>query len=123
MKGRWYTYPELAAAGLWTSPTDLARFAIEIRRSYQGASGALLSQAMAQTMLTRQVDNYGLGFALPSKGVFRFQHGGSNIGYRCHLVLSVETGDGVAVMTNGDSGDALFKEIIAAIGAAYGWDV
>jgi len=123
MKGRWYTYPELAAAGLWTTPTDLARFAIEIRRSYQGASGALLSQAMAQTMLTRQVDNYGLGFALPSKGVFRFQHGGSNIGYRCHLVLSVETGDGVAVMTNGDSGDALFKEIIAAIGAAYGWDV
>lgn len=121
--GQWHVYPEMAAAGLWTTPTDLTRFAIEIRRAYKGLSNRLLSQAMTQVMLTRQMDDYRLGFALPSAGVFRFQHGGGNEGYRCFLVLSVETGDGVAVMTNGDSGDALFKEIIEAIGAAYGWNV
>jgi hypothetical protein len=78
---------------------------------------------MAKAMLTRQLGDYGLGFAVPSTGVFRFQHGGGNEGYRCFLVLSVETGDGVAVMTNADSGEVLFKVIIAAIGAAHGWDV
>ena len=121
--GKWHVYPEMAAAGLWTTPTDLARFAIEIRRAYKGLSDRLLSQAMAKVMLTRQLDDYGLGFAVPSAGVFRFQHGGGNEGYRCFLVLSVESGDGVAVMTNGDSGEVLFKAIIAAIGAAYGWSV
>ncbi len=121
--GQWHVYPEIAAAGLWTTPTDLARFAIEIRRAYKGLSDRLLSQAMAKAMLTRQLSDYGLGFAVPSAGVFRFQHGGGNEGYRCFLVLSVETGDGVAVMTNGDSGEVLFQAIIAAIGAAYGWNV
>ncbi len=121
--GQWHVYPEMAAAGLWTTPTDLARFAIEIRRAYKGLSDRLLSQAMAKAMLTRQLGDYGLGCALPSAGVFRFQHGGGNEGYRCFLVLSVETGDGVAVMTNGDAGDVVFNAIIAAIGAAYGWSV
>ena len=123
VNGRWHTYPEMAAAGLWTTPTDLARFAIEIRRSYHGSSGRLLSQAMARTMLSRQAGDYGLGFSLPGAGVFRFQHGGGNQGYRCLLVLSVKTGDGVVIMTNGDSGDALISEIFAAIAAAHGWKV
>jgi CubicO group peptidase (beta-lactamase class C family) len=121
--GHWHVYPEMAAAGLWTTPTDLARFAIEIRRAYKGLSDRLLSQTMAQAMLTRRLGDYGLGFSVPSAGVFRFQHGGGNEGYRCFLVLSVESGDGVAVMTNADSGEVLFEAIIAAIGAAYGWSV
>ncbi len=120
-RGRWHTHPEMAAAGLWTTSTDLARFAIEVRRSYHGSSEKLLSQAMARTMLTRQAGDYGLGFSLPSAGVFRFQHGGGNQGYRCWLVLSVKAGDGVVVMTNGDSGDPLINEIFAAIATAYGW--
>ncbi len=121
MKGRWHTHPEMAAAGLWTTPADLARFAIEVRRSYHGSSEKLLSQTMARTMLTRQAGDYGLGFSLPSAGVFRFQHGGSNQGYRCFLVLSVKAGDGVVIMTNGDSGNTLIDEIFAAIATAYGW--
>jgi CubicO group peptidase (beta-lactamase class C family) len=123
IRGSWRTYPEMAAAGLWTTPTDLARFAIEVWRSYHGTSAKLLSRAAARTMLTRQVGDYGPGFALPSAGVFRFQHGGGNEGYKSYLVLSVETGDGVVIMTNGESGGALIEEIFAAIAAAYGWDV
>ena len=123
MRGRWHIYPELAAAGLWTTPTDLARFAMEIRRSYHGEPGALLSQDMAEKMLTRQVGNFGLGFVIPAKGVPRFQHGGANLGFICFLVLSVESGDGVVIMTNGDSGGALINVIFPAIAAAYGWHV
>ena len=121
LRGSWHTYPEKAAAGLWTTPSDLANFSIEIWRSYHGLSEALLPQRLTRTMLTRGLGDYGLGFALPSSGVFRFQHGGSNTGYRCGLVLSVESGDGVVIMTNSDSGESLMAELISAIAPAYGW--
>lgn len=123
VNGSWHTYPAQAAGGLWTNPTDLAHFIIGIWRSYHGLSDNLLPQRLAQLMLTRQVGDFGLGFSLPSEGIFRFQHGGSNVGYRCHLVLSVQSGDGVVIMTNGDAGEGLIKEIFSAIAAAYGWKV
>lgn len=72
-------------------------------------------------LLTRELGDYGLGFALPSAGVFRFQHGGGNAGYRCGLVLSVESGDGVVIMTNSDSAEPLMGEVISAVAEAYGW--
>jgi hypothetical protein len=74
-------------------------------------------------MLTRQVNDFGLGFLLPSQGIFRFAHGGSNVGYRCHLVLSVDIPDGVVIMTNGDSGEKVINEVFQAIAFAYGWEV
>jgi CubicO group peptidase (beta-lactamase class C family) len=121
LEGEWHTYPELGAAGLWTTPTDLALFAIEVWRSYHGMSEMLLPQRLTRMMLARQIGDYGLGFSLPSAGVLRFQHGGGNAGYRCLLVLTAESGDGVVIMTNGDSGEALISEIFSAIAAAYGW--
>ena len=119
----WHTYPEMAVAGLWTTPTDLARFAIELWRSYHGRSEALLPQEMARRMLSREGGEFGLGLWLPREGVARFQHGGANFGYRCFLVMSIESGDGIVIMTNGDSGQALMDEVIAAVAAAYGWQV
>ena len=123
LKGSWHTLPEQAAGGLWTTPTDLASFMAELWRSYHGKSQTLLPQHLARQMLTRQIDGFGLGISLPSEGVFRFQHGGANAGYRCHLVLSIVTGDGVVIMTNGDSGEKLINEVFEAIALAYGWEV
>jgi CubicO group peptidase (beta-lactamase class C family) len=123
VSGSWHTYPEQAAGGLWTTPRDLASFVIELWRSYHGLSDTLLPQRLARLMLTRQIDDFGLGFLLPSGGVFRFQHGGSNVGYRCHLVLSVDIPDGVVIMTNGDSGEKVINEVFQAIALAYGWKV
>jgi CubicO group peptidase (beta-lactamase class C family) len=123
MKGSWHTLPEQAAGGLWTTPRDLASFMIALWRSYHGLSDALLPKRLAREMLTRQVDDFGLGFPLPSAGVPRFQHGGSNGGYRCFMVLSIDQPDGVVIMTNGDSGERLLWEVFEAIAHAYGWTV
>jgi CubicO group peptidase (beta-lactamase class C family) len=121
--GSWHVLPEQAAGGLWTTPTDLASFMIEVWRSYHGISDTLLPQRLARIMLTRQIDDFGLGFSLPSEGVFRFQHGGGNVGYRCHMVLSVDIPEGVVIMTNGDSGERVINEVFQAIALAYGWKV
>lgn len=123
VRGSWHTLPEQAAGGLWTTPTDLASFMIELWRSYHGRSDTLLPQHLARLMLTRQIDDFGLGLYLPSDGIFRFQHGGANAGYRCHMVLSVEIPDGVVIMTNSDSGEQVINEVFQAIAHAYGWRV
>ena len=121
MQGRWHTLVEQATGGLWTTPRDLASFAIRIWNSYHGKSDSLLSRRMAHEMLTRWVDDFGLGWYLPSAGVFRFQHGGGNGGYRCHMGLSVEYGNGLCIMTNGDEGERVINETTDAVGHAYGW--
>lgn len=122
VKGRWHTYPEMAAAGLWTSPTDLARFAIEVRESYYGRSNKVLSRQMAREMLTRQEGNFGLGLGISGEGAARrFGHNGANVGYRCEMVMFMESGDGAVVMTNSDRGDALAREILLSIAAEYEW--
>ncbi|MFC2156820.1 serine hydrolase, partial [Acidobacteriota bacterium] len=122
VKGRWHTYPELAAAGLWTTPTDLARLAIEVMLAYKGLSNKVLNQGMIKEMLTVQKGNYGLGFSIKGRGEdIQFSHGGSNIGYKCMLIAFPERGQGVVVMTNGDHGANLFSEINFSLAAEYGW--
>ena len=122
VNGNWHTYPEMAAAGLWTTPEDLARFAIEIQRSLAGKSNRVLSQKMARQMLTAQVGGWGLGFGLPGKGPSaRFNHGGANEGYRCLLVAYKSTGQGAVVMTNSDRGSSLADEVLRSIATEYGW--
>ncbi|HTY01958.1 MAG TPA: serine hydrolase domain-containing protein [Bacteroidota bacterium] len=121
LRGGWHTLPEQAAGGLWTTPRDLALFMIQLWQSYQGKSTVLLPRDLARQMLTRQIDDYGLGISLPSAGVFRFQHSGGNGGYRCMMVLSVNVPDGVVIMTNSDSGEPLIWEVFGGIARAYGW--
>jgi CubicO group peptidase (beta-lactamase class C family) len=122
VKGNWHTYPEMAAAGLWTTPTDLARFAIEIQRSVAGKSNKVLTQEMTKQMLTPQVGGWGLGIGLAGEGAAaRFNHGGANEGYRCLLVAFTNTGQGAVVMTNSDSGSSLGEEVLRSIAKDYGW--
>ncbi len=122
IKGRWHAYPEMAAAGLWTTPSDLCRFAIEIMLSRAGKSNSVLSREMVRNMLTDQNENVGLGLFLWNEGKdFRFMHGGSNAGFKCTLVVYPEKGQGAAIMTNGDYGGILNSEILRSLSAEYGW--
>jgi len=122
IKGRWHVYPEMAAAGLWTTPSDLCRFAIEIMLSRAGKSNRVLSREMVRNMLTDQNENVGLGLFLWNEGKdFRFMHGGSNAGFKCTLVVYPEKGQGAAIMTNGDYGGILNSEILRSLSAEYGW--
>jgi CubicO group peptidase (beta-lactamase class C family) len=123
IEGRWHTYPEMAAAGLWTTPTDLLKYAIEVQQSYIGKSNKLLSQQMVAEMLTPQMNNHGLGPGIDGSGeAITFGHGGSNAGFRCQLIASTKQGQGVVVMTNGDMGGYLMDEILRSFSAVYEWD-
>jgi CubicO group peptidase (beta-lactamase class C family) len=122
VKGKWHTYPEMAAAGLWTTPSDLARYAIHVSLSAAGRSSSVLARAFTTQMLTNQSGTYGLGPALGGQGRdASFSHGGANEGFRCHFIAFPERGQGAVIMTNSDAGGALASEILRAIAEEYDW--
>jgi CubicO group peptidase (beta-lactamase class C family) len=121
LPGRYHTYPELAAAGLWTTPTDLAKFLIEIQRGLRGRS-SVISPATAREITTARKSSYGLGLSVSGSGPAAwFGHGGSNEGFRCQMAAFVESGRGAVVMTNGDRGVGLCMEILRAVAREYRW--
>ncbi len=123
IEGKWHVYPEMAAAGLWTTPTDLALLTIEVQKANLGQSKKVLSQMTAKQMLTYQIDEAGLGFFLKGRPVpFRLSHNGANEGFRCILVGYFDRGQGAVIMTNSDNGSDLMMELLRAVAAEYGWD-
>jgi CubicO group peptidase (beta-lactamase class C family) len=122
IKGGHFHYPELAPAGLWTTPTDLATFVIEIQKSLHGKSEKMLSREMTRKMLTPQVENSGLGLFVDGiDRAPRFSHSGSNVGFKSYLVGYFDSGQGAVVMTNSENGAQLMLEILRSIAAEYGW--
>ena len=121
---KWHVYPELAAAGLWTTAGDLARFAIEVQLSAVGKSNRVLSRATVQEMLSPVgVGDYAVGFSLQKMGQgWYFSHGGSNWGFQATLLAHKAKGYGLAIMTNADQGGAVMAELSRRIQAAYEWD-
>ncbi len=119
--GKYHTYPEMAAAGLWTTPTVWRKFCIEIQKTREGSSTAILHQQSVTEMLTRQKGEWGLGFQLSlSPDAPRFLHGGADEGFRAELVCGFD-GSGAIVMANSDNGSALAHEVIQSIANAYHW--
>ncbi|MGD2086969.1 MAG: serine hydrolase [Candidatus Aminicenantes bacterium] len=122
--GKWHVYPEMAAAGLWTTSADLAKFAIEIQLSLKNKSNKVLSAQTTQQMLTPFISsNMGLGMAVwkPGESVY-FEHSGGNEGFRCRLFAHKDKGYGAVVMTNSDNGPQLYGEILRGIANIYQWD-
>jgi CubicO group peptidase (beta-lactamase class C family) len=121
--GKWHRHPELAAAGLWTTPSDLARLVLEVRESFHGASGRVLSPAMTRAMLTPQITaTQGIGWRLAGRAASaRFAHSGDTDGYVCAVVGYLTGEQGAVVMTNGVGGGDLVNEILCGIAHEYGW--
>ena len=126
LSGRWHRYPELSAAAVWTTPSDLLRFATRLQLSYRGVSEALLPGVVTREMLARQrptdvtAQSIGLGVFLegPNQGGY-FQHGGANAGYRCYLLGYLERPLAIAIMTNSQTGDSILEPVVDAVLAAY----
>jgi CubicO group peptidase (beta-lactamase class C family) len=122
VKGGWHTYPEMAAGGLWTTPTDLARLAIEVQNEYAGKSDKVLSREMMHQMLSHQQDDWGLGFELESPGDAQsFGHSGDDAGFQCDLIAYIDSTQGLAIMTNSDNGYQIGDEVLRAVSKEYGW--
>jgi CubicO group peptidase (beta-lactamase class C family) len=124
MPAHWHVYPEQAAAGLWTTPTDLAQFMIEVQLAVRGPRGRVLTQASAREM-TAPVGTgpYAVGFSIDKRGEgWYFSHGGANWGFRADVLAHVRKGYGIVVMANGENGTPLIFEIESRVAAAYGWD-
>ncbi|MBD3831923.1 serine hydrolase domain-containing protein [Brevundimonas bullata] len=120
--GRFHTYPELAAAGLWTTPSDLSRFVIGLNDAYTGRSEVVLQQPTARAILTEVRDGWGLGLKVAGQGRdLRYSHSGSNDGFRAMMVGFPERNQGVVIMTNGDLGGVLIASLLQAIAAEYDW--
>ncbi len=123
MDAKWHVYPELQAAGLWTTPTDLCLFALEVMNACRGESTRVLSQASAQLMVTAvSPGSYGLGLSVSkTPASTSVGHGGSNWGFRCQLEFNPDTGTGLCIMTNGEAGSAVIKELQKRLVAVYNW--
>lgn len=120
--GGWNEHPALAAAGLWTTPTDLARFALGLRAAWLGQGGAILDSESVGAMLTPTAGPWGLGVPVSGTGDgLSFGHGGNSPGYASFYVLYPATGDGVVVMANATAAGPLMMEVVRAVERVYGW--
>lgn len=120
IKGLWNNYPEQAAAGLWTTPSDLAKYCIEIQEIASGKSNGILKKSTIEQMLTKHKNDWGLGPSLMWGGdSLLFQHGGKNAGFTNNMAAFAHKGDAVIVMTNADNGSKLMDEIFRSISAYY----
>ncbi len=122
VEGGAHTYPEMAAAGLWTTPTDLARYSIEVEQSLQDKANHVLSADMTRQMLTPGIGHWGLGLEIGGSDANPyFSHGGANEGFRNIFLAYEKSGDGAVVMTSGDAGGLLGDEVMHSIAVEYGW--
>jgi CubicO group peptidase (beta-lactamase class C family) len=124
--GKWRVFPEMAAAGLWTTPTDLAKLAIEVALASKGRSNKVLSESLAREMLTAQPATNGeatLGFFVDPKHPSAFVNNGADRGFQTMLRMDADTGQGAILMANSENGFLVATEYMEAIAIAYDWKV
>jgi len=121
--GGYHIYPEQAAAGLWITPSDYARFMLNIGNSYRGnLTAGILEQSSVQNIFTTAPNAGGLGFGVDGEGeAFRFRHSGGNAGFVCYAISFAKIGRGVVVMSNSHNGYQLIHEVVRAIAREYKW--
>lgn len=123
LPGGWRIFPELAAAGLWSTPTDIASLLILVGRAWRGESSLFLKPETAREMFTAQNGGpYGLGAAIgAADGSLVVMKRGQNVGYQAYLIFLPAEGKGMVVMTNSDNGSKLAEALIRRAAELYGW--
>lgn len=122
VKGKYHIYPEQAAAGLWTTPTDLAKYIIECQLAYEGRSSKVLSQSMMKSRMTPYIDKAAaLGVFIEDRGGIKyFNHNGGNEAFLCTSYGSLQGGNGVVIMINGEE-YGVVGELLNSVAQVYGW--
>lgn len=121
VQGGWDQYPEMAAAGLWSTPTDLAKMIIEVAKSKAGKSNQILSTEIVQQMLATQKDHMGLGFIVRPDQSGYFAHAGLNNGYYSYFEIYADKGKGAVIMTNSNNGQLIWNLIFTSLALEYDW--
>lgn len=126
IEGGWQVYPQLAAAGLWTTPGDLARLALAIQRAANADDGPLAQEVVLQMMSPvvevdqQRIMGLGMIFAEDRERVV-FGYSGATVGYRALLEAYLDGSGGFVLAANSDLGETLFPTIREAIREVYGW--
>ncbi|GFP60599.1 hypothetical protein ACSS6W_009940 [Trichoderma asperelloides] len=133
-----HVQPEQAAAGLYTTPTDLLKVIAAVQDSLDGVEGALLKSATARTMLTVVREGMALGWVVPMDLGYVFGHSGANEpGFQCYVmgfadmrgraangdavVKKVPKRGGICVMTNSQMGVDVMWRSIQYMALSQGW--
>ena len=120
--GKYPIYPYPAAAGLWTTPSDLAILMIELTNSLKGRSTIGVSAKAAGEIITPSdtIGWAGLGVFLESceDGV-EISSLGWGVGFQCMMVAFPNQESGLVIMTNTDLGVHQLKGLIGEIYQAY----
>jgi CubicO group peptidase (beta-lactamase class C family) len=117
--GDWHVYPEMAAAGLWTTPSDLAKYVIAIQKANRGDTRPL-SPKLTHAMLTPGMNNHGLGPVISTDGL-RFGQNGADEGFQANMTGFLDGRGGIVIMTNSDNGGRLARELFLTLANLYGW--
>jgi CubicO group peptidase (beta-lactamase class C family) len=120
--GKYHTYPEMSAAGLWTTPSDLVTLGLVLDSTYAGKDSSIVKPATLAQMFTVQKAPFGIGYQLQGTGHdLEYGHSGGNEGFISDFVMFPGRGQGVAIMTNANEGGNVVAEIEASLAAEYGW--
>jgi CubicO group peptidase (beta-lactamase class C family) len=121
--GKYHIYPEQAAAGLWTNPSDLSKYLIETQLSWQGKSSKVITPELSRLRLTTILEDAALGTFVNSRvsGSYKyFNHNGGNEGFSCTAIGCRDNGEGVVIMTNSDN-SSILEEIANSVATVYKW--
>lgn len=123
MAGGWKNYPESAAAGLWTTPTDLAKWLIEIQNKLSSEDHApILNKKLLDAFITPQVGVHGLGPVVNGQGIhLELSHKGRTDGFTCGFVSFPKLQKGAVVMTNAGNDAAFVDDVLRSIACEYEW--
>lgn len=119
--GKYFVYPEKAAAGLWTTPTDICKYLIEMQLAYNGKSSKVLNQEMVKLHVTPYKDDVAMGTFLQIRNDEKyFVHSASNEGFTGYFLGGLTNGKGVALFVNSEDGSVLL-ELLTSIALTYDW--
>lgn len=116
-------FPYKAAGGIWTTPTDLAKFLIALLKDHYSETNIILSKKMTDSIFAKTPSRF--GFAKIYNDTIEdvlLEHWGSNSGFTCYMVASVSRKQGLIIMTNSDNGIRLMSYIARSVALAYDWE-